>query len=140
MSLTTGIFMYTGCNALCRVLKHGHSAKQALPSVTLGKPSFTANCHLCRHCLTAKRHRTANPADAESRSRQRGATWHARPQQTAPSVTAYITESRHTTLGKAYATSYFLFLCVFFLTDMWSHWSHLSVKVLNNFLNILEKK
>ena len=42
------------------------------------------------------------------------------------------------TLGKAYATSY-IFLCVFFLTDMWSHWSHLSVKVSNNLLNIFEK-
>ena len=41
------------------------------------------------------------------------------------------------TLGKAYATSFFV--CVFFLTDMWSHWSHLSVKVLNNLLNIFEK-
>ena len=139
LGYTTGILTYAGCHALRRVLKHGHSANLTLPSVTLGKPSFTANCLLCRHFLTAKRHRTANPADAESRSRQRGATWHARPQQTAPLVTAYFTESRSTTLGKSYATSYFLFLCVFFLTDMWSHWSHLSVKVLNNLLNIFEK-
>ena len=33
----------------------------------------------------------------------------------------------------------FFFVCVFFLTDMWSHWSHLSVKVSNNLLNIFEK-
>ena len=130
--------MYAGCHSLRRVLKHRHSAKKITPRVTLGKPSFTANCLLCRHCLAAKRHRTANPADAESYSRQRGATWHARPKQTAPSVTVYITESRLTTLGKVYATSYF-FLYVFFLTNMWSHWSHLSVKVSNNLLNIFEK-
>ena len=139
ISCTTGIFTYAGCNAFYRVLKHEHSAKQALPSVTLGKPTFTANCNLCRQCLTAKRRRTTNSADAESRSRQRGATWHARPQQMAPSVTAYITESQCTTLGKVCATSYFLFLCVFFPPDMWSHWSHLSVKVSNNLLNIFEK-
>ena len=105
--IPTGIFMYAGCNALRRVLKHGHSAKQALPSVTLGKPTFTANYTLCRHCLTAKRHRTVNPPDAESRSRQRVATWHARPQQTAPSVTVYFPEC-----GSRQCTCNILFLCV----------------------------
>ena len=132
--ITTGIFMYAGCNALRRVLKHGHSVKHTLPSVTLGKPSFTVNYLLCRHCFMAKRHRTANHADAQSRSRQRGATWHARPQQTAPSVTAYFAEchSRQSICN-------ILFFFVFFLTDMWSHWSHLSIKVLNNLLNIFEK-